>query len=171
MVEVTYREVGATGGDLPSGYQHVRVERVVGHGRADFEKARDDLFAGMVQRRAGATVQMSESPIREGTRVNTQLRLGPLKFNAPCLVVWADQSANSCGFAYGTLRGHPERGEERFELFLAPNGEVTFRIVAFSVPARWYSRLGAPFAHRVQATMIRRYLDALTADGVQPNDP
>ena len=161
MLPVTYAEIGATAGELPDRYHHLRAERVIGHGREAFERAADDLLAGQVQRRAGATVRLSETPMREGTHVQMQLRLWPLSVNIPCVVVWAERTANSCGFAYGTLRGHPERGEERFEVFLTPTGDVTFRIAAFSTPARWFTRLGAPVARLVQAHMTRRYLKAL----------
>jgi len=162
MLKVTYAEVGATAGEFPAGYHHVRAERVVGHGRGAFTRASDDLFAGLVQRRAGVSIRLSDVPLREGTRVQMRLRLGPLAFSAPCVVVWAERTAERCGFAYGTLPGHPERGEERFEVRLASSGEVIFTIVAFSAPARWYTRLGGPVARIVQARMTRRYLEAIT---------
>lgn len=165
MSDLTYDEVGATGGDLPAGYHHTRMKRVVGHGRADFERAADLLFAGEAQRRAGAEVRMSEDPLREGTRVDMRVRLGPLVFRIPCLVVWAARTPDACGFAYGTLPGHPERGEERFELRLAPSGDVVFTIIAFSRPGRWFTRLGGPAARPFQAWMTRRYLAALDAPG------
>ena len=82
-------------------------------------------------------------------------------FRIPCLVVWAERSASVAGFAYGTLPGHPERGEERFTLSLAPSGEVVFEIAAFSKPGRWFTRVGAPLGRLVQAWMTRRYLRAL----------
>ncbi|MFY0407716.1 DUF1990 family protein [Solicola sp. PLA-1-18] len=163
MPDVTYPEVGATAGDLPTGYHHVRAERVVGHGREHFERAADDLLSGEVQRRAGTTVRLSQVPLREGTHVQMRLRLGPLGFDAPCLVVWAERTPDRCGFAYGTLPGHPERGEERFELRLAPSGEVTFVITVFSTPARWFTRLGGPVGRLVQGRMTRRYLGALAS--------
>jgi uncharacterized protein (UPF0548 family) len=163
VLEVTYAEVGATGGELPAGYRHVRAERVIGHGREDYGQACDDLFAGQVQRRAGADIQLSEVPLREGTLVRMRLRLGPLLFRAPAVVVWAERSHEVCGFAYGTLPGHPERGEERFEVRIDDSGEVVFRIVAFSLPARWFTRLGGPIARLVQSRMTHRYLEALGA--------
>ena len=163
MLNVTYPEVGATAGALPAGYRHVRVERVVGRGREQFERAADDLLAGEVQRRAGAAVQLSQVPLREGTQVRMRLRLGPLVFNIPCVVVWAARTANLAGFAYGTLPGHPERGEERFEVVLTPDDDVIFRIVAFSAPARWFTRLGGPLARLVQTRMTDQYLSALSS--------
>ncbi|QIG40411.1 DUF1990 domain-containing protein [Microbacterium sp. 4R-513] len=161
MLAVTYSEVGATAGELPGGYHHLRRERVVGHGSEEFARAADDLLTGAVQRRAGATVWLSEVPLREGTHVRMRLRVGPLLFNIPCVVVWTERTATSCGFAYGTLPGHPERGEERFEVQLTPAGDVIFRIVAFSAPGRWFTRLGGPVARLVQRTTTDRYLRAL----------
>lgn len=157
MPHLTYSEVGATAGELPPGYHHVRMQRVIGRGRDVFERAADDLLAGEVQRRAGARVTLSEAPLREGTRVDMRL----LVFRIPCLVVWAERTADRCGFAYGTLPGHPERGEERFELELLPSGEVVFRIVAFSLPGRWFTRLGGPVGRWVQRRMTARYLRTL----------
>lgn len=162
MTGLTYAEVGATAGALPPGNRHVRVERVIGHGRGAFERASDLLLAGDVQRRAGAIVRLSEVPLRAGTRVRMLVRLGPLAFRIPCLVVWAQRTSDVTGFAYGTLPGHPERGEERFEIRLESSGDVTFRIIAFSVPGRWFTRIGGPAGRLFQSWMTRRYLDALT---------
>ncbi|PPG29486.1 DUF1990 family protein [Pseudoclavibacter sp. RFBB5] len=167
MTRLTYAEVGATAGQLPDGYHHVRESLVIGHGRDTFERAADDLLAGRAQSRAGASVELSEVPLREGSRVVMRLQMGPLKFTIPCLVVWAERTSTSCGFAYGTLPGHPERGEERFVLDLADSGTVTFSIVAFSAPARWFTILGGPIARAVQTRMTRRYLRALAASEAQ----
>ncbi|MFF0910765.1 DUF1990 family protein [Microbacterium enclense] len=161
MSDLTYSEVGATAGDLPSGYHHVRRARTIGRGRVVFEQAADALFHGAVQRRAGAEITLSQTPLRVGTRVDMRLRLGPLRFTAPCMVVWAERTDHHAGFAYGTLPGHPERGEERFELTLHENGDVTFLIVAFSAPGRWFTRIGAPVGRLVQAWATRRYLETL----------
>ncbi|WP_270352994.1 DUF1990 family protein [Microbacterium testaceum] len=157
MDGLTYTEVGATAGEMPPGYHHVRARRVVGHGRADFERAADALLAGEAQRRAGARVTLSETPMRAGTRVTMRLWV----FRIPCLVVWAERTDTVAGFAYGTLPGHPERGEERFTLTLQPTGEVVFDIAAFSAPGRWFTRVGAPLGRLVQAWMTRRYLRTL----------
>lgn len=163
MAHLTYPDVGATGGPLPAGYHHVQAGRVIGRGREAFARACDDLLAGEAQRRAGVRIRLSQVPLTTGTLVDMRIRLGPLVFRAPCRVVWTERTADRCGFAYGTLPGHPERGEERFALALTPTGEVTFTITAFSLPGRWYTRLGGPVARRFQAHMTRRYLDALAA--------
>jgi len=163
MDEVTYDEVGATAGDMPPGYHHVRARRVIGRGPDDFAAAADALLAGEAQRRAGARVEVSETPMRQGSHVTMRLGLGILSVRIPCLVVWAERTETTAGFAYGTLPGHPERGEERFTLTLMPSGEVVFAIAAFSSPGRWFTRLGAPVGRRVQSWMTQRYLRALDA--------
>ncbi|WP_295825762.1 DUF1990 family protein [uncultured Microbacterium sp.] len=161
MDELTYDEVGATAGQMPAGYHHVRARRVIGRGPEAFARAADALLSGEVQRRAGARIDLSETPMREGTRVTMRLGVGILSFRIPCLVVWAERTETRAGFAYGTLPGHPERGEERFTLTLTPSGEVVFDIAAFSSPGRWFTRLGAPVGRRVQSWMTQRYLRAL----------
>lgn len=161
MDGLTYPEVGATAGPLPAGYHHLRAERVIGRGAEAFARASADLLAGESLRRAGMRVALSDTPIRRGTRVRMLLRCGPVSFRIPCLVVWAERTPTRCGFAYGTLPGHPERGEERFEVVLTEGGDVVYRITAFSVPARWFTRVAPPLNRRVQAWMTGRYLDAL----------
>lgn len=68
------------------------------------------------------------------------------------------------GFAYGTLPGHPESGEEAFVVSRAPDG-VRFTITAFSRPATWLARLGGPVTLLGQEYFTRRYLRALRLGG------
>ena len=66
------------------------------------------------------------------------------------------------GFAYGTLPGHPERGEEAFVVERDKTGAV-FKIIVFSRPAELLARLGGPVTRRIQRTATKRYLDGLAA--------
>ncbi|MFB0625688.1 DUF1990 family protein, partial [Aeromonas hydrophila] len=47
---LTYDEVGATSGTLPSGYHHLDVRRVVGQGRDWFDVAAGRVLTWEVQR-------------------------------------------------------------------------------------------------------------------------
>ncbi len=67
------------------------------------------------------------------------------------------------GFAYGTLPGHPESGEEAFIVEQHDDDSVTFTITAFSRPATWLARLGGPLGRAVQDRVTARYLRALPA--------
>ena len=63
------------------------------------------------------------------------------------------------GFAYGTLPGHPEQGEEAFHVHRDASGVVTVEIVAFSRPASLLARLGSPVARAIQQRTTRSYVD------------
>ena len=55
------------------------------------------------------------------------------------------------GFAYGTLPGHIEEGEERFLVeWRHADDSVWYDILAFSQPRHWLVRLGYPVARRFQ---------------------
>ena len=76
----------------------------------------------------------------------------------PVRVVRVVDEPGRRGFAYGTLPGHPERGEESFVVQLADDGTVFFHLRAFSRPARWFTRLGDPVSRRAQTMIAERYL-------------
>ena len=64
------------------------------------------------------------------------------------------------GFAYGTLPGHAERGEERFLIEWdrssgGGGGGVWYDILAFSQPNHLLARLGYPLARRLQKRFAR----------------
>jgi uncharacterized protein (UPF0548 family) len=155
---LSYPEVGATAGDLPPGYHHVRRGRVVGHGAATLAAAADVLLGWDVHRRAGLRMDPDTPRVTAGTTVRQTLALGPLRLVAPCRVLAVVDEPRRRGFTYGTLPGHPERGEERFELRLLDDGTVRFEITAFWRAARWYSRLGGPVVWLVQRAATTRYL-------------
>jgi uncharacterized protein (UPF0548 family) len=55
------------------------------------------------------------------------------------------------GFAYGTLPGHAESGEERFLVeWDRAGGDVWYDLLAFSRPRHVLARLGYPLARRLQ---------------------
>lgn len=161
---LTYPEVGATSGPLPPGYHHLDVRRVVGQGREWFDVAASRLLTWQVQRRAGVRVEVAQE-VAPGVRAVLRLGAGPLQVQAPVEVVAVTAEDDRVGFAYGTLEGHPERGEERFEVTLLRDGSVEARVRAFSVPGRWFTRLAGPAGRLLQRAMTRRYLDALTQRG------
>jgi uncharacterized protein (UPF0548 family) len=161
-MELTYPEVGATAAALPPGYHHLSRSRVVGRGETAFKTAADALMKWDVQRRAGLGVQPA-GPVRLGADVTLTLRFGPVRITAPCRVVAVLDEPRLRGFAYGTLPGHPETGEERFVLAWLPDDRVLFMITAFSRPGRWYTRLAGPLARLAQGRATEAYLAALEA--------
>ncbi|MGH1563167.1 DUF1990 family protein [Mumia sp. DW29H23] len=160
---LTYPEVGATAGPMPAGYHHADETRVLGSGGALFDAAATRLLTLGMHRAAGNTVVATQVPVVEGAVVVQRLRLGPLRFDAPCQVVAVVDEPARRGFAYGTLDGHPECGEERFEVAIDAEGRVTARIRAFSRQARWFTRLAPAPSRLVQRWMTARYFRALVA--------
>lgn len=86
---------------------------------------------------------------------------GPFEVNAPARVVYVVDEPTCKGFAYGTLPGHPEDGEESFVVDLRDDGSVWITIRAFSRPAsrRWW--VVYPALRLAQEYYTRRYLTAL----------
>ncbi|RVW04116.1 DUF1990 domain-containing protein [Rhodococcus xishaensis] len=156
--ELTYPEVGATAGELPSGYRHVRRSIHLGRGEDTFLAASEALLGWNMHRRAGLRVHADTPTVEPGTDVVLRW----FGFTIPCRVVYVVDQPNRRGFAYGTLSGHPESGEERFCVERDADGTVQATITAFSRPGRWFTRLGDPIARAVQRHMTRRYLRAFS---------
>lgn len=158
MTEFSYPEVGATasGGPLPAGYDHLCHRARIGHGRAVFEAAGEAILAWRMHRALPVRVAASAREAAPGVRVDIGVGVGPLALVAPCAVVWAVRERDRAGFAYGTLPGHPESGEEAFLAELAPDGSVWCAVTVFSRPARWYTRAAGPLLPLFQRLYVRR---------------
>lgn len=154
----TYPDVGATAGELPMGYHHVRASGQIGSGRARFDEAADAVLRWGMQRGVGMKVEATT--VTAATGADMLGHLGPV--SVPCRVVYVIDEPDRRGFAYGTLPGHPESGEELFSVRYDPATDaVHAEISAFSRPALWWSRLGAPVARMAQRLIGRRYLRAV----------
>ena len=159
--DLTYREVGATGrGERPGGYAHLRRARVVGQGGAAFAAAAEALLTWQVFPRAGLGVLADAPRVREGAVVVTTLGR-PFGVSAPCRVVRLVETGHRAGFSIGTLPGHPEVGEEAFDLWLDPAGQVLFEVSSFSRPATPAVRLAGPMVSLLQSRTVDAYLRGL----------
>ncbi|NKY84811.1 DUF1990 family protein [Nocardia veterana] len=161
-VPFTYPEVGATAGEFPPGYHHFRLRRRIGSGRALFESAGDDILAYRMQRGTGIFRHADTPTARPGTALTVRLGIAGLGITAPCRVIYVLDEPNRRGFAYGTLPGHPEIGEEQFAVEYDPSDRSVYAVVAaFSRPAAWYTRLGGPAVRAVQRFIAGRYIAAI----------
>ena len=159
---LTYAEVGATRGpELPAGYRHDQSEIGLGRGPDVFDRAVRALRGWQAQRGAGLEVVPDDAWVEERETVVLLLHVGGFWSAAPCRVVYVVEEADRVGFAYGTLPGHPERGEAAFAITRDATGAVGFRVWSFSRTVDPLARLGSPIARRIQKRVTRRYLDAL----------
>lgn len=87
----------------------------------------------------------------------------PIGVRAPCRVVYVIDEPRRKGFAYGTLPGHPESGEEAFIVEQTEDGSVWLTIRAFSRPGGWAWWAVYPVLRIAQIVFTRRYLRALSS--------
>jgi len=116
-----------------------------------------------VQRGAGITVIASSPTVELDAVALLRLGWGPLAVRAPVRVVAVVDEPDRRGFAYGTLPGHPESGEELFVVDHAADGTVTLRIAAFARPRSFAARAAGPLGRLIQRAVTRRYGRAMTA--------
>ena len=153
---LTYSEVGATAGPLPTGYHHLQKSAVIGSGRSRFGEAADKGMRWGMLRGAGLRVEATTEVAAVGSEVI--VHLGPLR--APCRVVYVIDEPEVRGFAYGTLPGHPESGEERFVVRYDPvTAAVYAEVSSFSRPVAWWSR--TPLTLLAQRLIAKRYVHAV----------
>ncbi|HEY9338534.1 MAG TPA: DUF1990 domain-containing protein [Kribbella sp.] len=167
----THDEVGCTEYDeTPEGYHRLEYRERIGAGDEVFRRAADALLAWRMHRAAGIPVTATSTPPEVGTdslgRLGPGLLVPPLRTRTqlglpiPCRVVRVVDEPDRIGFAYGTLQGHPEAGEESFLVTRDSDGvHVTIR--AYSRGATWYTRVAGPLARTAQHYAATRYAAAL----------
>jgi uncharacterized protein (UPF0548 family) len=161
-VPLTYAEVGATGAaELPAGYHHAVHSAVVGSGPEAFERAAAAVLTWGQQRGTGLRVRATGPAGRPGTVVVLTAGFPRFGYDIPCRVVWASTDGDERGFAYGTLPGHPESGEERFTVRLTPDGDVVYEIRVFFRLASRAARLAGPASLVLQRLATARYVAAI----------
>ncbi|WP_237318535.1 DUF1990 family protein [Streptomyces sp. JJ36] len=162
--QYTYAAVGATAaGRWPAGFARLRFRTRVGTGAAAFRTAARAVLEWRMHRTMGVRMDTSAGRAAPGVRVRVGLGPGRARVTAPCRVVWAEEGDDRAGWAYGTLPGHPVRGEESFVVERGPDGVVWLTVTAFSRPAVWWTRAAGPllplaqraYAHRC-GTALRR---------------
>ena len=158
----TYDYVGATANDpLPANFGHLERWRTLRD--SEFETAAAQLMSWRIHEAAGLTVSASSPRVEPDAVV--EMFLGPrwMRIRAVCRVVYVIAEPDHVGFAYGTLPGHAESGEESFILDHR-DGQPRFTVRAFSHPASRLSRFGGRLTGKVQVVMAERYLRAATLD-------
>ena len=107
-------------------------------------------------------------PVAASTVVLATAHICPAHSVLPCRVVYYTDEATSFGSVYGTLPGHPERGEESRQVRLEDQGVASFHVVAFSRPSdlatRWLAHSRPPSSRWRRAAAyvngMKRYAEA-----------
>lgn len=154
-------------GPAPPGFDLDRRRRRLGAGERCFAAACEAVRRWRPFDLGWVEVEPADQPPATGLVVATRIPVCGLWWLNPCRVVAVEDRADDgngggrrFGFTYVTLRGHVERGEERFRVELLADGAVWYELAAVSRPAHWLTRLGYPWVRRLQ----RRFaLDSLAA--------
>ncbi|MEU6306056.1 DUF1990 domain-containing protein [Streptomyces chartreusis] len=151
----TYDDVGATRerGFCPPGFHPMNVRTRIGEGEDVFRRAAEAVMTWEMHRTMG--VGMETAADRAAPDVDVTVTLAGV-IKAPCRVVWTVEEHRRTGWAYGTLAGHPECGEESFVVDRTGDGTVWLTVHAFSRAAKWYARAGGPATRGLQHAYARR---------------
>ncbi len=160
-LELSYKEVGISqSSSSPCTFRRDHCAIELDDDEGSFDRARQALRRWQAHIGAGARIAPVDPPIEVGQVVVVAMKFPGFTAIAPCRIVWVVDEHDRFGFAYGTLEGHPERGEESFVISRV-GARVTFEINAASRPAALLSRLGAPVARSIQKNITQRYLNSL----------
>jgi uncharacterized protein (UPF0548 family) len=131
---------------------HTRIK--LGEGEAVFKSATAALRRWGQFDLGWVEAWSPDTPVRAGEVVAVIGRAFGVWWVNACRIVYVVDEAGPVsrfGFAYGTLPGHVESGEERFLVeWDRADGGVWYDILAFSRPRHVLTRLGYPVVRRLQ---------------------
>ena len=161
---LNYPGIGSTEhGQAPEGFPCLVSQAYLGDGPALYRRVAQGILTWQLQKRSGLRIRTDSGAVVPGARVVNGFGVGPFRINAPCEVVWVRRPVpgggpQRAGFGYGTLPGHPVRGEESFEVEIDAEGRVFLKITAFSRPSNWFYAAGSALAGRAQRHVTSRYI-------------
>jgi uncharacterized protein (UPF0548 family) len=162
--ELNYQGIGSTEHGRPPADVECLVSRAyLGEGLTAYRRAVRGLLTWQLQKKSGLRVRAESDVVVPGARVVSGFGVGPFRIDAPCEVVWVRRPVSgavpqSAGFGYGTLPGHPVRGEEAFEISIDEKGAVSIAITAFGVPSNWFYAAGGALTQRARRLVTSRYI-------------
>ncbi len=145
---------------VPAGFRIFRHEAVIGAGRERWAAAAAAVLEWGMQRGAGIRVSTPRVVVGDDVTITIPF-LGVVLIRARTRVLAVVDETDRRGFVYGTLPGHPERGEEAFLVTIDDEGTVRASVQGFSRPSSGFWMLTAPALRIVQAIYTRRYVSAL----------
>ena len=150
----SYSAVGATAQTPPAGFVVDRTRIKLGEGESVFRSATAALQRWEQFNLGWVVAWPLDTPIKSGEVMAVMGRaIGMWWLNFCRIIYIVDESGPiyKFGFAYGTLPGHAESGEERFLIeWDRQDNCVCYDLVAFSRPNHILTRLGYPVVRHMQ---------------------
>jgi uncharacterized protein (UPF0548 family) len=162
---LSYADADCSRGTAPEGYVVDSYRVQLGSGAAVFERARQAVRDWRMLRLGWVEPCWPDTSVKEGTLVGTLAQVFGLWTVNVCRIVYIveeDGPVVRYGFAYGTLPGHVECGEERFLVeWHRADDSVWYDIRAVSKPGVLLTRLAYPLTRRLQRRFGRDSLRAM----------
>ena len=149
-----------------AGFRGYERTVLLGNGSSLWDFASTEILRWGVKTRSGFSVEGSGAglghPVVAGDRYWLVAHLGPLRIHEPVQVVAVVDKPDRKGFAYGTLEGHPVRGEEAFVVDRHTDDSVWLTMRSLTRPATGLWRAAYPLALLAQRLYSRRYFRSLS---------
>ncbi len=159
---LNYQEAGGTRDQLPSsGYTVDRYSICLGNGKAAYDRAVGAIRGLHMWDFGWVQICWPTTQVEVGSVLATCTRQLGVWFLNACRIVYLIEEERRFGFAYGTVEGHIEYGEERFTVEWRADDSVWYEILAFSRPAHWLMKLAYPYMRRVQRRFGADWLQAI----------
>ena len=164
----SYPEVGASREGAPPGYPINHHGGLLGTGQETFARAIEAIRGWKMYELGWTKLCWPDAPIAKGTVVGVLGRhFGLWSLNA-CRIAYVIEEEGPqlkrYGFAFGTLPGHVEQGEERFTVeWRRVDDSVSYEVFAFARPAYPLAKAGPPFVRMVQRRFAADSLQVMAA--------
>lgn len=150
----SYKEVGASQTTIPAGYP-INYHRIkLGDGAEIFDRAKDAVQSWTMYQLDWTRLYPSDAPIAVGQVVCVAVNHGLCWSINSCRIIYVLEEKGETerfGFAFGTLPGHSEAGEERFTVeWRRADDSVWFELLAFARPHDVLAKIGFPFVRYFQ---------------------
>jgi uncharacterized protein (UPF0548 family) len=145
----SYEEVGASRDKIPQNYpiNHRLVQ--IGSGAEAFASAKFSIQLWTMYRLDWTRLYPRDAPIAVGETVCVVVNHTFCWSINPCRIVYVlDEKGETekFGFAFGTLPGHSETGEEKFTVeWRHQDDSVWFELLSFARPHDTLAKIGFPF--------------------------
>jgi uncharacterized protein (UPF0548 family) len=159
----TYEDVGASLIGAPEGFDRDHNREYLGHGAETFAAACEAIRAWTMFPPPLARVEPPRVPIEKDAMAGVLIRAFGLWWLNAARIAYVVDEPRRYGFAYGTLPGHVESGEERFLVEWLEDDSVWYDLAAFSRPRHWMTRVAYPLTRMLQRRFARRSKAAMLA--------
>lgn len=150
----SYPEVNASKTEQVAGYDNDHNKIYLGKGETVWQNAKIALQNWQQFPQSWTTTLPKKTPLKNEETVAVFFRMFGIWWMNAARIVYILDDEKWFGFAYGTLPGHVECGEECFWIEKEADGSIFYHIRAFSKPRFWMAKLGYPIARAYQRKFV-----------------